>query len=106
MPYQRRSGYKNQDEVPQQEDTTARDKDNNARDNSRSRSSQKEQRQDKEFVSITGLFETQKQNGTYTIFLNPEILEVLSTIEEGDLLGISPNKKHENMYNLWVMKKG
>ena len=58
---------------------------------------------DDNFEFLTGLFQS-KSGNAFTVFLTPEILEALATLQEGDLLGVNQQQKDQTRFSLWVKR--
>ena len=58
---------------------------------------------DDKFETITSFF-LSKKGTSFTVFLKPEHIEQLTTLEAGDMLGITPNKTRDDMFGMWVIR--
>ena len=74
------------------------------------RKSRRGRDEDSPFVRISGMFESRKSRGTYTVFLKDqdgepaELIEKLEdAIKEGKMLGITTRGKGDNA-SLWYIK--
>ena len=56
------------------------------------------------FVNVTGLFRS-KSGKADTVFVNEEIMEKLSKMSIGDVLGVSENVNNGNLQIWYIVKK-
>ena len=56
-----------------------------------------------EFETITSLF-LSKSGNAFTVYLKPDMLEILHSLQGGDMLGVNPSQKDESRFTFWVKR--
>jgi len=56
-----------------------------------------------DFETITSLF-VSKSGHAFTVFLKPDHIEALHSLQEGDMIGVNQSSKDEDRFTLWVKR--